>query len=525
MDYPDVYPKFYSLPRSEEICAKRGRDINQCPAKTIKENLLEPVYGPELRLTGCESSMSLAARPDPIFAILKRRATRQIHIFEKPLPVGGKAESYVGALDVRCPSQQEANDLKGSGKWESVKFCAAGYLRPPSYMTSDKGYAIPLLAPYSVHVGILPFPCTPYMSHHSFFGYVCAQAAVYLCLEMMMPLGAVPHGPAVLSHIVSCIDEKRLRKSLRGAFLCKHHKDLSKRVQTEGYFPGGLDQKDLVDLLGHESLQTKGLSFHVAEMGSDTEKIALDHIETMLCSHIPLIGWVDFDTLAGELGEADYLPPGQPGEHVVTIIGFCKPSGGPAKVVFHDGQMGPYRELEIDSFVRAAHAANNGFEEKRQDMVLFSAFPFDVSPETYKALVSMLSATTREREFTHKTRLSSFGRLAQYLTQHAPGQVTHLDLKALQELYGQVQENDPIWLVEYRAPEAGETYIDIVSAGTLVPEDMRYGVICLGSNPAKEEWKLIQAKDDEQDLAYPFTATVKRARRDKTRKILTIPRF
>ena len=146
--------------------------------------------------------MSLVNRPDPLFAFLKRRMTRRVFFFQ-PSGLLGRSSDLIGCLDIRCPRPQELRAIRSHDEWGKAVLVASGYLRPPGHMRIESGYVLPLLGSYSSHVGLLPFECTPFVSHDSFFGYVCAQAALYMCLEMMMPWGAVPHSPAGLSHLAA----------------------------------------------------------------------------------------------------------------------------------------------------------------------------------------------------------------------------------------------------------------------------------------------------------------------------------
>ena len=81
MVYQDVFFKWYGKPNEPEKCWRRGRSPKHCPGKEILERLLTPIYGPYLRLSECESSVSLTTRPDPLFSVLRQRATRQVYIF------------------------------------------------------------------------------------------------------------------------------------------------------------------------------------------------------------------------------------------------------------------------------------------------------------------------------------------------------------------------------------------------------------------------------------------------------------
>jgi len=509
MSYHSIFQKYYGQERSEDDCNKRGRDPDLCPAVEIIDALFKPVYGPNLRLSACESSVSLATRPDPLFSILKQRATRQVHIFEKASPLGSY-ELPVGSLDIRCVSPAEIVGLQRIGHhWENVLFCASGYVRPPTYMTTEPGYAIPVLNYYSSHVGLLPFLCTPYISHHNFVGYFCAQAAVYLSLEMVLPLNGSPHSPASLSHIVASQHVHKIQPPLPNALLCSEH-DRYRHAGTinKGYLCRGLTTPELAALLDSDELRTRCLQVETKD-----EREAALHLKSMLTSRIPLIVLVDINSVSMSVSGKPFSP-GDPGTHVITIVGykavgFDEISG----VVFHDGHIGPYREMSFGDFVNSALSSPDDKGTAVGRILMFAAIPKVVSPDVYGEVLRMVLA--RCSSYNPDIQLSSISQFAAYLVKYAHGQtikqlVRQTDgkmmgfAKVFGEILGkpskkagdnQILETHPIWIVQYEpSHDKNESiYLDIIDA-TETGKGRRLATVNLGQNPREAQWILVRGK-------------------------------
>ncbi len=512
MHYKSVFAKSYLRERDTDACERRGREPANCPADKIVDTLLKPVYGPLLEFSACESSASLITRPDPLFSVFQRRATRQIHIFEKASPLGSY-DSMIGTLDLRCASHREMLDLQVPQEWDKATFCASGYLRPPTYMSFESGYSLPLLNFYSSHVGLLPFLCTPYMSHHNFFGYLCAQAAIYLSLEMSLPLGGAPQSPATLSHMVSCImDEEHWQPPVKPQ-LCEHHKPHCKVKPANGYLCRGLSANEITALLEDARLQTKGLEFHAEQMGFDETEATERHIRFMLDSSIPIIAVVDFDSIARiVLKRSLFLD--QIGAHVITVIGYkLGKVNGETKVVFHDGHLGPYREAELGKFVNAARNAPNVYGFANKKILLFSPLPRRVSSDGYLDLFQI--ASLHSNSYKYSIRLCSITQLVQYLTKYTlshlifqPETTTEWLRQRLVEMGINTPEDSyPIWITEYIDRDSGSVYIDLIDA-TRNDFKRRLGVVFLGQDPEENVWEIVRTKPD---LDESFADEVKRA--------------
>lgn len=464
------------------------RDPRWCPAKLLVDILLRPVYGPGLWASNCERSVSLVSRPDPFFAVLTRRSTRRTFLFEKADPLG-VSHSLVGALEIRCGTVAEMEELARVRRLEHVTYCAAGYLRPPTYMTSDRGYCLPLEDFYSTHVGLEPFPCTPYMSHHSFFGYVCAQAAVYLCLEMMFPLGAAPHSPATLSHIVTSMRGNEEPDAPPGAMLCTEHAE-DRTAGADGYFCRGLYANEITLLLKDENLKTLGLQFDAAMGGTQTAEVAMKHIKAMLLSRLPIIAFVDYDSVA----KAVRLPAafGRREAHVITIVGYReRPGDEEPKVIFHDGHLGPYREIGLTSLIDAAENAPDESGAPELGVIFFSPLPETVSAKGY---VDLFYEAWPDNTYDYGLRLSSTDRIRSHLARYAPGQVVVSDVKSM--LGAHVTDSNPLWLLEYKNREAGDVYLDVID-GARSNERRRIGTVCLGRRTYDDPWFFVRATESE----------------------------
>jgi len=432
--------------------------------------------------------MSLIIRPDPFFGIFRQRAARQVFLFEKASLEGG-GMSFVGSLDVRCPSEDERERFFRSRRWKEALWCAAGYLRPPSHMTPGRGYHIPLLDFYSTHSGLLPFPCTPYVSHHDFFGYVCGQAAVYLCLEMALRFGATPHSPATINHILSTLhgtvdyDPKDLVAT------CPSHRcdrvrrtRPAERSHLKGFYNMPMHEKQLKEVFESELLGTRGLRVNL-NMWPDPALATVLHLKAMLDSGIPVIAILDFDALAEELGSN--VRCGERWGHVVTVIGYVDHGGGAEfKIVFHDGQLGPYRELPLSLFMNAALATadHHGHDPC---IATYSPLPLGVSPEGYLGLLQEVYPVLGP-EMNCNIRLMRVSALRRNLLAYAPGEAAAIRFDQMEKL---IQENADayIWSVEYH-DETG-TYLDLV--GTQPAADRRLGVLVCGRDTQRERWRFI----------------------------------
>ncbi len=515
MGYPSLFARSYFRKQDPELCKERGRDVAACPGSWINEHLLKAVYGPGLIVTNCEASMSLASRADPVFAVLPRRSTRRVYVFENAGPLGS-AKSLVGALDLRCCSKAEIEKLEISPTWGMAVYCASGYLRPPMHMTLESGYSLPLLDTYSVHTGLLPFLCTPYVSHHSFFGYVCAQAAVYLALEMLLPLGAFAHSPATLSHIVASIRDLQGIDVGRKPALCSAHADRTV-ADRDGYLCRGLYTAEIVRLLEDEQLNTRGLQVDASIFRRDVNATTFKHIRSMLASRIPILALVDFDTVAHSLGE--YIRVGRTEAHVITIVGFRSGmDGGEPRVVFHDGHLGPYREMSLSAFVEAARAAPNGTNTRDDSVVMCSALPSEVSPDGYLELLFLAEASPGYRT---SIRLISVGQLPQYLIRYTPGRAL-VDGGCLRQMMQKdVSFTHPIWLMEYVDESTGETYVDLVDAST--KHARRLGILILGKNTEMEPWRLARVTGASQIVASSAPLEANRAQKEGRTEIISRP--
>jgi len=516
MHYRSVFAKSYLRGRDTKACKRRGREPGNCPADKIVNTVLKPVYGPILEFSACESSASLITRPDPLFSVFQRRATRQVHIFEKAGPLG-TYDSMIGTLDIRCASRREMSDLQVPREWEKATFCASGYLRPPTYMSFGSGYSLPLLNFYSSHIGLFPFLCTPYMSHHNFFGYLCAQAAIYLSLEMSLPLGGAPQSPATLSHMASCVMSDELWRPPVRPLLCKDHKHHSQAKPANGYFCGGLSVNEITALLDDERLQTQGLEFHADQMGFDKNESTERHIRFMLDSCIPLIAVVDFDSIARFVLKRS-LSLDQGGAHVITIIGYKTGlTNRETKIVFHDGHLGPYREVELSEFVIAACNAPNVYGYENKSILLFSPLPRKVSTDGYLDIFQI--AGLHEDLYKHSIRLCSITQLVQYLTRYTRSHLIFRPETTIEWLRQRLVEmgiNDPedsypIWITEYIDRKTDSVFIDLIDA-TRNDFERRLGVVYLGQNPEEDPWEIVRTKPH---LGEKFADEVKRATKEE----------
>jgi len=382
--------------------------------------------------------------------------------------------------------------------WSNAIYCASGYLRPPTHMLQQPGYVLPLVDYYSAHVGLLPFACTPYMSHHSFYGYLCAQAAVYLALEMMLPLGAIPHSPATLTHIASMLGT-RDHGPRPQAWLCADHKH-EKFGGRDGYFCRGLDSNEIGALLSDGELGTRGLTQDFALDGTAANRLVGIHLSSMLLSRIPVIALVEYNTMAEGLGHTSVFP--QPEGHVITIIGLSVPASGELGVVFHDGHLGPYREMSMECLLAACRAFPNEKRQAEQAILLLSPFPTDVNPQGYQR-VFREATTVPEADVT--VRLTSSQTLDQYLTRFTPG---HKFFRSVSKLVVKTPGSDrPLWAVEYRLRRTQGIYVDLIDATTDNPES-RIGIVCLGSQPLKDCWWYVPAPEQMASIEKWFVNEV-----------------
>jgi hypothetical protein len=503
MHCPSVFEKCYWRPRDKARCDHRGRTIKNCPASAIVDKLLAPTYGPDLLLSGCESSTSLIIRPDPFFGIFRQRAARQSFIFERQ-PVGDEdGLSMIGAIDVRCPSQDERKKFLRSDRWREALYCAAGYLRPPSYMTGERGYHIPLLDFYSTHSGLLPFLCTPYVSHHGFFGYVCAQAAVYLCLEMMVGQGATPHSPATINHILSRLPRAQDYDPQSLVATCKIHAPQSgialsrgRQHGSRGFYNRAMYEREFEDLFENGRLGTRGLHIGVSRnLCPNPSVLTALHLRAMLDSRIPVIAVVDFNTLARSL--LSDLQYDRGGGHVVTIVGYArKQNPSEFTVVFHDGHLGAYRQLSLLRFMEAASLVPDDGDRSLGPIEMYSPLPLGVSPERYRELLDEVYWSA-DSGVECSIRLLRVGSLQSHLLAYAPGQSRAIDSGKLGQLIKRTRD-EYIWLVEYR--DGSGTLLDLVDAGQ--PTERRLGVLWCGADTQSESWMFCPAEGDARSIAW-----------------------
>lgn len=534
MKYQNVFAKTYFQKQDDSTCEEQGRNPANCPATKVIDNILKKVYGPALECSKCECSMSLVSRPDPFFGVFKHRSTRQVFLFDKYFPFD-YSKSLIGALDVRCPSAKELNAIPKSTPWGSAVWCAMGYLAPPGYMMVDGGYVLPLLDFYSVHGGLHPFLCTPYISHHRFFGYVCVQAAVYLALEMTLRLQSSPHSPATISHIIS--EEMQYPTPIQIhehvlKYCTKHAPKRTKRLHhSDGFYFRGLSSRELEHLLDNHHLNTNSLTLHLNSKDTDNleERVTL-HVKSMLHSHIPLIAFVDYNTLAESLG-GDFS--GSDDAHVITIIGYrISSKARKFRIVFHDGHLGPYRELDIDVLVKAALECS-----KQRVVRLFSPIPRNVDSKGYLNLFNSARSVLGREDFDCVIQLCSLGQLLKYLSKYSPGREIKFQVgnsRDLQEteleyLTG-LREEDPIWIVGYNqlVPVMEDNKGNTIDTKEVqqqreddsIPEkhfqtkqrvlldlfhvggeqlQQRIGVIDLGVCPEKGSWKFLAVSGEKKD--------------------------
>jgi hypothetical protein len=442
--------------------------------------LLRPVYGPSLRRSACEASMSLVNRPDPLFAFLKRRMTRRVFFFQ-PSGVLGRSSDFVGCLDIRCPRPGEMKKLQSYDEWGKAVLVASGYLRPPGHMRLESGYTIPLLGSYSSHVGLLPFECTPFVSHNSFFGYVCAQAALYMCLEMMMPWGAVPHSPAGLSHLAArratTVPERLARP--KGARLCREHRD---HQASGGYYCRGLYTEEMQRLLNDKELGTQALVLGERMLPLEgVELTVFRHLSYMLRSRIPTIAVVDYNALAREVGARGYNPLGTSAPHVITVVG-TREQGGRRGIIFHDGHLGPYREISLEAFVSVGRAAPEDVGgSPAGELVMMSPLPRGLSDACYTQLLRDVVADT---DLEGAMTLRTIEQVPQYLSKYDGGHPP--DPKRIRDLLEPIGDfSKPVWLVEQVDRQTRQVYVELVDAQA----SQRVGVFALGADRSGDPWQ------------------------------------
>jgi hypothetical protein len=485
LSYLTIFHASYHRRRRKKDCQDRGRQASECPAGDIMNQLLRPVYGPSLRRSACEASMSLVNRPDPLFAFLKRRMTRRVFFFQ-PSGVLGRSSDFVGCLDIRCPRPEEMKKFQSHDEWGKAALVASGYLRPPGHMRLESGYAIPLLGSYSSHVGLLPFECTPFVSHNSFFGYVCAQAALYMCLEMMMPWGAVPHSPAGLSHLAArraTTVPERLKRP-KGALLCTEHRD---HQASDGYYCRGLHTKEMQRLLDDEELGTQALEFTESAMPhEDVETTVFRHLSYMLQSRIPTIAVVDYYALAREVDAKRYNPLGKSAPHVITVVG-TREQGKRRDIVFHDGHLGPYREISLEALVSVARAApKDAGGPPAGELVMMSPLPRGLSDACYTQLLRDVVADT---DLEGAMTLRTIEQVPQYLSKYDGGHPP--DPKRIRDLLKPIGDSSKaVWLVERVARRKRQVYVELVDART----SRRVGVFALGADRSGDPWRFARTE-------------------------------
>lgn len=544
MKYESIFTKNYFQQHDDEdkVCRSQGRNPTNCPASKVIKEVLRRTYGPDLERSKCECSMSLVNRPDPFFGLLPHRSTRQVFLFNKSFPLG-HSKSFIGALDVRCPSSKELDILQKSPKWIHSVSCAMGYLSPPRYMMSDNEYSIPVLNFYSVHGGILPFLCTPFISHHRFFGYLCAQAAIYLALEMTLRFQSAPHSPATISHIVA----ERISNKVIGKTLikyCDSHNPKHVNKTRHGFYLRGLSAEEIESLLDDEFLNTKSLTQHIGEESENHEEDVILHVKSMLNSGIPVLALVDYNTLVNLMEESDFSDTED--AHVITIIGYRVARGSRKfRIVFHDGHLGPYRELSIDRLVQACYEGSKrrihnrpSLKSEKGLISLFSAIPKKISSKGYIDLfhsVRPLKGNDNKR-ISCVLQLSSLGQLLEYLSKYSPGRLISIKDKTkgshiLKDLTNLEIENS-IWIVEYRVPvscstdndtkdsvmdpkdKSLETFNEVEASDrgqNIIKEKVildlfdaegtleRIGLINLGTDPEKAPWKFLSVPDSKKN--------------------------
>jgi len=514
MRYLSPFSRSYQINRDPRICAEVGRDPQNCPAEYVARVLLQPAYGDALDICGCEVAMSLVSRPDPVFAMLQGRSLRRSFIFQDSGPMGAK--ELVGCIDVRCPSREEVDDLKKAETWEGAALCAAGYLRPPRSMTDVSGYHLPLLGPYSVHGGLLPFDCTPFVSHFSFFGYVCVQAAAYMCLEMMLPGGAAAHSPAALSHIVASKHREEALHHSRWPFLCKMHLG---EPPADGYYCRGLFPKEIQILFDQEDeLATRCLAFDAAASGNEgQEDIAFDHMRAMLDSKIPVLACVDYASIERSLGAvplAAFAGGDELVSHVVTLVGYRTSPRGERSVVFHDGHLGPYRELSLGDFVGAARNApwlgesRDARPSPAGRILMFSPVPMEVAADAYRQMIFI--ARSGKEDGDSSIRLIRLHQLGSHLARFAGGhQVSGEAMADLLKRVSPMEETesavlggtegrawDPlVWIIERVRRRTRRVMVEILRSDT-TRLDRRLAWVVVEPDSVRGSWYLVVPKTE-----------------------------
>lgn len=371
------------------------------------------------------------------------------------------------------------------------------------HMVMKDGYVIPILDYYSAHEGILPFLCTPYVSHHNFSGYLCAQAALSLSLEMSMPLGACPHSPATLSHMASDIKGSALMPPGWKPRLCeKDQNTVSQHKENKcfagGYLCRGLTVSEMKAILSNtDYLNVNCMSLDASVMGSDWEIATAMHIKAMLDSRMPVLAVVDMKELSRCLGTIFHVD--EIGAHVITIIGYrISIYERDFRIVFHDGHLGPYRELPISDFLEAAREAPTEHGGPSERIQMFTPLPRQVGADVYKDVFRIALPYTRSG-YKPGIRLCSARQLNRYLTLYAPGRL----LLGLSEVVEWVTANASpksvgsvktavIWLVEYTHRKKG-TFLDIINAQGLDGSIRRLGVISLSHSPEKGPWVFVRS--------------------------------
>jgi hypothetical protein len=314
---------------------------------------------------------------------------------------------------------------------------------------------------------------------------------VYLSLEMALCSGATAHSPATINHILSTLHGTEDYDPTDLVATCQFHRPdrvrkarPAERNRLGGFYNMPMHEKQLKEVFESELLGTRGLRVNLNIWPNPALATVL-HLKAMLDSGIPVIAILDFDALAEELGSN--VRCGERWGHVVTVIGYVDHGGGAEfKIVFHDGQLGPYRELPLSLFMKAALAAVD-HHGRDPCIAMYSPLPLGVSPEGYLGLLQeVYFVMDLDPRMSCSIRLMRVGALRRNLLAYAPGEGAAIKFDRMEKL---IQENPDahIWFVEYH-DETG-TYLDLV--GTQPRADRRLGVLVCGRDTQRERWRFI----------------------------------
>jgi hypothetical protein len=208
-------------------------------------------------------------------------------------------------------------------------------------------------------------------------------------------------------------------------------------------------------------------------------------MKTMLASRIPLIALVDINSVSRSVtGKPFDVEEASP--HVITVIGFRgNPLEEKAGVVFHDGHLGPYREMDCDSFIKSTRDTPDDNGKSINRTVLFAAVPQVVSPDVYLDVFRVAYANSGE--YVPSMQLSCVSQFAGYLARRSPGHLLK-DPEAIADVLTKysakgadpIAKGHPIWIVEYapRQSHDGAAYVDIIDA-TKGGSGRRFGTVSI----------------------------------------------